>query len=117
MKRWRLRRRCAVGVKSGILTLVLVCRVAIHLIRDRFLIDGEHTRARAYLVRNPRCRGMLRNIEPHNPSATVSQDDHDVEQSKRGRHGDQLSMAAMPIASLCRKLRHVGQGVPTRRTM
>src|SRR6202030_1394488 len=23
-----------------------------------------------YLLRKPRCRGMLRNIEPHNPSAT-----------------------------------------------
>ena len=32
---------------------------------------------------------MLRNIEPHNPSATVSQDDHNVEQSKRDRHGDE----------------------------
>ena len=42
-----------------------------------------------YLLRKPRCRGMLRNIEPHNLSATVSQDDHDVEQSKRGRHGDE----------------------------
>ena len=28
-----------------------------------------------------------------------------------------ISMAAMPIASLRRKLRHVGEGVPTRRTM
>jgi hypothetical protein len=32
---------------------------------------------------------MLRNIESHNPSATVSQDDHNVEQSKRGRHGNE----------------------------
>jgi hypothetical protein len=32
---------------------------------------------------------MLRNIEPHNFSATVSQDYHNVEQSKRGRHGDE----------------------------
>src|ERR1700730_15413525 len=29
-----------------------------------------------------RSRGMPRNIEPHNLSATVGQDDHDVEQSK-----------------------------------
>src|SRR5258708_38449879 len=42
-----------------------------------------------YLPRKPSCRGMLRNIEPNNLSATVSQDDHDVEQSKRGRHGDE----------------------------
>src|ERR1700680_4599236 len=28
-----------------------------------------------------------------------------------------ISMAAMPIASLRRKLRHVGEGVPNRRTM
>ena len=28
-----------------------------------------------------------------------------------------MSMAAMPIASLRRKLRHVGEGVPIRRTM
>jgi hypothetical protein len=28
-----------------------------------------------------------------------------------------MSMAAMPIASLRKKLRHVGEGVPTRRTM
>ena len=32
---------------------------------------------------------MLGNVEPHNLSATVSQDDHDVEQSKRGRHRDE----------------------------
>ena len=42
-----------------------------------------------YLLRKPRRRGMLGDIAPHNPSATVSQDDHDVEQSKRGRHGDE----------------------------
>ena len=40
-------------------------------------------------MRKPRCCGMPRNIEPHNPSATVSQNDHDVEQSKRGRHRDE----------------------------
>jgi hypothetical protein len=32
---------------------------------------------------------MLRNIESHNLSATVRQDGHDVEQSKRDRHGDE----------------------------
>jgi hypothetical protein len=32
---------------------------------------------------------MLRNIEPHNLSATVSQDHHNIEQSKRGRQGDE----------------------------
>jgi hypothetical protein len=31
---------------------------------------------------------MLRDIEPHNPSTIVSQDDHDVKRTKRGRHGN-----------------------------
>jgi hypothetical protein len=60
---------------------------------------------------------MLRNIEPHNLSATVNLDDHDVEQSKRGGHGDERIDGGDAIASLRRKLRHVGEGVPTRRTM
>ena len=42
-----------------------------------------------YLLRKPRCPRMLCNIAPHNLSATVSQDAHDVERSKRGRHRDE----------------------------
>ena len=42
-----------------------------------------------YLRRKPRCRGMPHNIDLHNLSATMRQDDHNVEQSKRGRHRDE----------------------------
>jgi hypothetical protein len=55
-------------------------------------------------------------IESLDLSATLSEDD------QRRTVGTRLtamniSMAAMPIASLRRKLRQVGEGLPTRRTM
>src|ERR1700693_4660834 len=57
--------------------------------RSRKLGAVSQGKASTILLRKPGCRGMLRNIESHNPSATVSQDDHNVDQSKRGRHGNE----------------------------
>ena len=43
--------------------------------RSRKLGAVSHRKRFNYLLRKPRRRGMLGDIEPHNPSATVSQGD------------------------------------------
>jgi hypothetical protein len=60
---------------------------------------------------------MLRNIEPDNLSATVSQDDHDVEQSKRGLHGNEHVDGDDADCFVAEETTHVGEGVPARRIM
>ena len=50
-------------------------------------------------------------------AARASEDGHDVVSRNEADTATNISMVAMPIASLRRKLRQVGEGLPTRRTM
>jgi hypothetical protein len=84
--------------------------------RSRKLGAASHGNAQLPAAASePRFRGTLRNIEPYNLSSIVSPDDHYVEQSKRGRHGDKHVDGGDTMPSLRRKLRHVGEGLPTPR--
>ena len=54
---------------------------------------------------------MLRDIEADHLPAVVSQDEHHEAESESRRRHMKISIAAMPSASLLRKLRQVGDGV------
>ena len=70
-----------------------------------------------YLTRQPACSGMFRDIESNNLPAVVGKDQLTNSSRNVAEGTMNMSMAAMPIAWLRRKLRQLGDGECDRRSM